>query len=626
MKNEARTVLSQSSSLQTVTTPSNTAPVLILNDIPLGKQFADYLCRLENNSNSEVAWAARLVCLAVAEGLVCLRLDEYAGKSIRLGENASPILLPSLEKWEQSLRQSRLVGKPDEYTPLILEANHYLYLARYWAYEKNLADRLLALAANPCQGIDIAQLRTHLDHLFLHNTGQPDHQKLAAAVAVLQQFCVISGGPGTGKTSTVIRILAALHLHMGGAALRIALSAPTGKAAARLQEAMREQKSRLNLSSELLAILPETACTLHRLLGAKPDSVSFRHHRQNPLPLDVLVVDEASMIDLALMAKLVDALPIHARLILLGDKDQLSSVEAGSVFGDLCIASGYSLPFCDQLYAASGIKPMSVDLFVPALADCVAILTRSHRFGAKSGIGELARLINEGRTKAALKLLTSGYHADIVWDQGRSRVHLDLLERMEQGYRTFLEAIDGDTDPREVLRLFGNFRVFTAHRKGMHGTEGINGRFEEYLFAKRRIRSGTRWYCGRPVIMVSNDYDLRLFNGDIGIALKCGSELRVFFEDADGRIRSFSPGRLPEHETVYAMTVHKSQGSEFAEIVLVLPDHESPVVNRPLIYTAITRAKQRVEIRSSRAVLEKAIGNLPRRSSGLRERLAMLPP
>jgi exodeoxyribonuclease V alpha subunit len=620
MVNEAR--LDSLRSPLPVAVDVSAAPLVqVLNDSFLSKQFAAYLCRLDGEAGSAVVWAARLVCQAVAEGHVCIRLDDYAGRTVALGEEGPVVTLPGLAEWLAALGASRLVGRPGEFAPLILEANRRLYLARYWAYEKKLADRLLALAESPCPGVDVRKLRADLDRLFAHNRERPDRQKLAAAVAVLRRFCVISGGPGTGKTSTVVRILAALRSQAGEQPLRVALSAPTGKAAARLQESIRDQKARLALPPELLDALPDAASTLHRLLGARPDSVYFRHNRDYPLPLDVLVVDEASMIDLALMAKLVDALPEQARLILLGDKDQLASVEAGAVFGDLCAGSGYSPYFYDQLHAASGVELESGDLFVPALSDCVALLTRSHRFGADSGIGELARLVNGGRAKAAVRLLARGGRSDIDWEHGRSRARTDLVQRMEEGYQAFFAAVDGCAEPQAVLRAFGGFRVLAAHRTGDGGAEGINRRFEERLYAKRRLRPGTRWYAGRPVIITRNDYDLRLFNGDIGVALGAGADLRVYFEDADGRLRGFAPGRLPEHETVYAMTVHKSQGSEFDEIVLVLPDGDSPVVDRPLVYTAITRAKRRAEIRGSQAVLERAIERLPKQSSGLRERL-----
>jgi exodeoxyribonuclease V alpha subunit len=587
---------------------------------PLGRQFAACLSRLDGRIDPRVAWAARLVCEAVAAGRVCLRLEEYAGLEIFPDGGETPLALPPLPEWLKVLRQSRLVGEPGQFAPLILDREHRLYLARYWHYEKTLADRLLALARSPCARIDRDLLRADLDLLFAHNRGVvPDRQKLAAAVAVLRRFCVISGGPGTGKTSTVVRILAALQSQAGTRPLRIALAAPTGKAAARLKEAIGRQKADLDLPESLVKAIPDEATTLHRLLGARPNSIRFRHHGDNPLPVDVLVVDEASMIDLALMAKLVDALPDGARLILLGDKDQLAAVEAGSVFGDLCASAGYSADFRDAVAAVCGFAPEQGDLWAPPLSDCVALLDRSYRFGAASGIGELARFINRGESRRALAMLAKGAHSDLAWLGTASR--RELLDRMEQGYREFFEAVEAGAEPRDILRKLDRFRVLTAHREGDSGVQGVNRAFEERRFGTGRPRPGARWYPGRPVIVTRNDYDLRLFNGDIGVALGGPTELRVYFEDADGRIRGFAPSRLPEHETVYAMTVHKSQGSEFDEILLLLPDGESPILDRPLVYTALTRARHRAEIRGSRTVLDAAIRRLKERGSGLAARL-----
>lgn len=588
---------------------------------PLGRQFAAYLCRLANEPDPAVNWAARLACQAVAEGQVCLRLADWAGADVLPEAGAVPSALPPLDDWLKRLGRSPLVGRPGDFKPLILDAGNRLYLARYWNYERKLAERLLDLARQPAAHIDPAHLRAGLDRLFAHNTELPDLQKQAAAVAVLRRFCVISGGPGTGKTSTVVRILAALQDQAGEKPLRIALSAPTGKAAARLQNSIRDQKAKLDVPPALRDAIPDTASTLHRLLGARPESVYFRHDRDNPLPIDVAVVDEASMIDLALMAKLADALPSHARLILLGDKDQLAAVEAGSVFGDLCASAGYSPDFAEKLAAVCGFPVSGVDLFAPLMSDCVALLTRSHRFRDESGIGALARLVNEGKAKQALELLGQGTYADLAFTRERGRQVQDLAERMQAGYRAYFAAVDSGAEPQAVLRAFDAFRVLTAHREGGRGARGVNRQFEERLWAERRLWPGTRWYAGRPVIVTRNDYNLRLFNGDIGVALFQGKELRVYFEDADGQVRGFAPGRLPEHETVYAMTVHKSQGSEFDEVLLLLPEAESPVLDRPLVYTAITRARHKADIRGTAPVLEAAIKRPPVRSSGLGERL-----
>ena len=286
----------------------------------LDRRFASCLQQFDPCMDESVKWAASLASQAVGEGHVCLDLRRYAGVEIEPGQR-----LPPVKAWQQRLSASPVVGRKGEFKPLIIE-DERLYLARYWHYETQLAARLTARAGESCPDIDLPRLAADLDRLFAHNAGLAlDWQKSAAAIAVLRRLCVISGGPGTGKTSTVARLLAALQSQADGG-LRIALAAPTGKAAARMQDSIRLQKRSLDLPDHIIASIPETASTLHRLLGARTGSAHFRHDRGNPLAVDVVVVDEASMIDLALLSKLMDALPSKARLILLGDKDQLAAV------------------------------------------------------------------------------------------------------------------------------------------------------------------------------------------------------------------------------------------------------------------------------------------------------------
>ena len=577
---------------------------------PLSRQLVACLRRFDPGMGEAVAYAARLVSEAVVDGHVCIDLRHYAGRCTETDTR-----LPELSAWTETLERSPVVGRPGEFTPLILD-DCRLYLARYWLYEKDLAEDLLARAGEVDE-VDRERLRADLDRLFAHNAEQPDWQRSAAATAVLRRLCVISGGPGTGKTSTVVRILAGLQSQAEGR-LRIALAAPTGKAAARMQESIRAQKANLSFPQAVLDAIPESASTLHRLLGSRPDSVYFRHDHDNPLAVDVVVVDEASMIDLALMAKLLQAVPAHARLILLGDKDQLCAVEAGAVFGDLCAGRGYSPSFRERLRQVAGVDVEEGVEGASRLSDSITFLTRSHRFGGDSGIGELAQLTNRGEAVGAAELLRSGRFSDIVW-RPETVAAGELLARTEEGYRAYFAAVEAGLPDGEVLAAFHRFRVLTAHREGTAGATMFNRLFDERL--RERMRIAAHWYPGRPVMITRNDYGLKLFNGDVGICLPKAGELRVCFEDADGRIRSLAPGRLPEHETAYAMTVHKSQGSEFDEVVFLLPEPESPILNRPLIYTAITRAKRRVEIWGGEQSLATGIGKLPERTSGLRERL-----
>ena len=586
-----------------------------LADIPLGsleRALLDSLQRLDPQASPAVLAGAALCSEALARGDVCLPLRAWAGSQPWPG---SVLRLPELAQWRAQLSESALVGAPGDFAPLILDGER-LYLARYHAYEVRLAQRLLALATQRPE-VDEQRLADSLQRLFAFNQQSPDWQRLAAAQAVRRQLAVISGGPGTGKTTTVVRLLAALLEQ--GRPLAIGLAAPTGKAAARMAEAIRNAKATLPVSEEIKAALPETARTLHRLLGASGDSPQVRHDAAQPLPLDVLVVDEASMIDLALMAKLVEALPPGARLILLGDKDQLSAVEAGAVFAELCEGRGFDAGSAAELQRITGQR-VPVQSPSSRLGDAVVLLSHSHRFAGDSGIGELARRINAGDARGTLALLAED-RPDLAWNAHPAQN--GLLERLDAGYAGFLAAARGG-DPTQAFAAFNAFRVLTAQREGGWGVAGINEAFETRI--RRRFSLGNaRWYPGRAVMVRQNDYALGLFNGDIGICLNSEHGLRVFFESEDG-YRPFVPARLPSHDSAFAMTVHKSQGSEFAEVLLVLPEQPSPLLTRSLLYTGITRAKNKVELWSLAPRLQEAVSTRAERAAGLAERLAITAP
>ncbi len=587
-----------------------------LAELPLGpleRALVDSLRRLDPAAEPLVLASAALLCAALDKGDVCLPLARMAGQR-PWPEHA--FKLPSLTDWRRQLQASPLVGGAESFAPMILEGER-LYLARYQAYEKQLAEQLLSRATD-LPSIDEAQLSESLTRLFSFNTQQPDWQRLAAAQAVRRKLAVISGGPGTGKTTTVVRLLAALLEQSAGAALAIGLAAPTGKAAARMAEAIRNAKASLPVSEAIKAALPEEARTLHRLLGSRGDSPQVRHNAANPLALDVLVVDEASMVDLALMAKLVDALPSNARLILLGDKDQLCAVEAGAVFAELCEGRGFDAQAAADLQRITG---QQVPLAQPTsrLGDAVVLLTHSHRFAGDSGIGELARRINGGEVAATLNLLQES-RADLAWNTEPTAA--DLLDRLDRGYSPFLAAAKS-ADPTAAFAAFNDFRALTAQREGVWGVAGINEALEARIKRRERLPSRERWYAGRPIMVRQNDYALGLFNGDIGICLDSEFGLRVFFEGEDG-YRPFAPARLPSHDCAFAMTVHKSQGSEFSEVLLALPEQPSPLLTRSLFYTGITRAKHKVEIWGLPARLSEAVATRAERAAGLAQRLGAI--
>ncbi|MBI5446173.1 MAG: exodeoxyribonuclease V subunit alpha [Deltaproteobacteria bacterium] len=572
------------------------------------------------------AWLSR----ATAQGSVCLDLASAAEELKELG-----IARLSVPEWIDALRASAAVGGRGEFAPLILSGAR-LYLQRYWSYERRVADFVRERAAAVLE-LDEASARASLERLFPRRADgdrdEVDEQKLAAAVAASKRLCILSGGPGTGKTTTVSRILALLLEREGP--LRIALAASTGKAAARLQESIRGQRARLELPAELASRVPEEASTVHRLLGAVPGTTSFRHGAENPLPYDLVVVDEVSMIDLPLMARLVSALAPRTRVLLVGDRDQLASVQAGSVLGDLCGPGperhAYSPAFAQTLARMTGERVPGDPGRPPGgpLADCVTFLRRSYRFGAESGIGGLCLAVNQGDAAGATKLLRKagggppGSRPELSWREAPTQERLRReLEELVLG--TFAPGLR-ETDPGEAFRSFDAFRILCAHREGPYGATAVN-RAVEGILLEHGLASRGGWYPGRPVLVVRNDPGLRLANGDVGLVLadpEEGGALRAYFPAPEGTAgwRRLPLLRLPPHETCYAMTVHKSQGSEFDRVLLLLGDRPSRVLTRELLYTGASRARNSLEVWGSEEVVAQAVARRVARASGLGEAL-----
>lgn len=582
--------------------------------------FGRLMARLAGSERPELALAAALASRATGEGDVCVRLADFAGRSVPGFE----LTAPALDDWTGLLREHTVVGAPGDFRPLVLDDAGRLYLYRYWDYEKRLAEELLARAQD-ADGVDEALLRAGLARYFPN--ARDSEQKIAAAMAVMRRLCVISGGPGTGKTTTVVKILALLAEQAHGR-ITIGLAAPTGKAAARVQDAIRAALDTLDVDLFARAAIPIEASTIHRLLGARPDSVYYRHDRDHPLALDVLVVDEASMADLALAVKLLEALPRRARVILLGDKDQLASVEAGAVLGDVCAGAGLSTAFAKRIAAAAGLTASKITAAKgarPRLADSIALLERSYRFGPDSGIGKLARLVNAGQGAEALEMLKSGTQADVAWrtvapGELKTQLAATVVERL----RVYFDAVRANEAPEKIFELFDRYRVLCAHRRGLFGVTALNRMIEDALDAEHLVNLRQAWYAGRPVMIARNDYGARLFNGDVGITLPDASDegrFKVFFRSAGEGVRAFTPARLPEHETVYAMTIHKAQGSEFGAVLMVLPSELSPIMSRELLYTGITRSMSRVEIWGDESAFCDAVARRVIRASALQEHL-----
>lgn len=585
--------------------------------------------------------AAFELSLAIGNGHVCLRLADLRDTLAAAADPLQPAIdLPTMRG---RLLTSGVVGTPEQplAMPLLLDADDRLYLHRHFDYERRLAWRLLR-AAQGAPAPDEAVVRAQLQALFGagHADGRIDWQKIAAALALRQRLLVVSGGPGTGKTSTVVNLLACLLTQ--DTSLRIALAAPTGKAAARLGEAIAQRAARL--PAALRERMPVAAHTVHRLLGAYPGG--FAHDARNPLAIDVLVVDEASMLDLALATHLLEAVPEAARIVLLGDKDQLAAVESGAVFAELSVDPTLGAACIDALAEVCGVDAAQIApgpaLEASPLRDSVVWFTHNYRFCADSPIARAADHIRRGRAVELIETLGSDRDAAVRWldDAGDPGAALGAtaLQCMADGYAPYLDAVQRDpSDVAAVSRAFERFRVLCALREGLRGVLAVN----EHLSRLARSRLapqgasqgdvGTPWYIGRAVMVLRNDPLLKLFNGDIGIVLPAGNgEVMVHFSQGGGGHRCVPPLRLPLHETAFAMTVHKAQGSEFDELLLLLPQQRSRVLTRELLYTALTRARSRVVLAAGRAVLQAAIETPTRRHSGLLARLrdeaAMLAP
>jgi exodeoxyribonuclease V alpha subunit len=566
---------------------------------PLDLELAHCLARLGGERDERVLVAAALASRAVGLGHLCADLPRVTTTALcNCDEELVVVRWPELDPWLTALRNSRLVARMqlgptlEAERPLVLDDSGRIYLRRYADYQLRLAREIAELSSRRDSG-------DSWDALLSRFFGDDDSntQKLAARAAVTCGFCIVSGGPGTGKTTTVVRILALMQeraLMMGTAPLRIKLLAPTGKAAQRLRESIRAELDALPCQPSVrlaLARHADEASTIHRALGYRPHTPTrFRYGRERRLAHDAVFVDEASMVDAALMCKLVEAVPRKSSLVLLGDKDQLASVEAGAILGDI---------------------------YQAGLAGAAVHLDKSFRYREGSGIGRCTRAVNRGDADAAVAALGDD-------------VTLEPFCELEPLTRAFgalvserLRAFFSASGPEERLALLSRFRVLCAHRHGPCGVVAINAAIERHIMSLFGIRTDQAMYDGRPIIILRNDYQLGLYNGDIGVIAVVDGIRRAYFPgDGSGVPRVLSAARLPLHETVFAMTVHKSQGSEVDTVALVLPGRASPIVTRELIYTAISRARRQARLFGSEAILRQAIARRVERASGLTQLLA----
>ncbi len=585
-----------------------------------------FACFIAEHSATDVdgllAFSAALVSQNNQDGDVCVELDEYLDRPFFNSDHVAPDYLPSgieSEQWRQSLLDSRCVGEPGDETPLILDDGR-LYLNRYWHYESSIAESIASrLQISPEINSDI--LRSQLGQLFPEPDNQAtlDPQKLAVTLAAMRHFVVISGGPGTGKTTTVIKILVLLLSQQP--TMRIGLAAPTGKAAANMIDSIQALKEDSIIDPGLRDLIPLQATTIHRLLGY--NNHRFRHSAGNPMALDCLVIDEASMLDLTLAYRLLDALPAQARIILLGDRDQLASVAAGNVLGDITghgRAIGYSQSQRQTLTSILECPPQNIPQAESPcpISDSIALLTRGYRFSQDSDIGRLANLINQGDSVAAIELLkqsTSG----LSWQTpSENSSELTIPDWVLDSFR----AVVSSETVLQALEEFDRTRILCAVHRGPSGVNEINRLITDQVRSHQAFNSDDN-YQGKPILITANDYELNLFNGDTGLLWRDEAGVLIAcFRDDEQNIRRLPIYSLPNHVTAWAMTVHKSQGSEFESVFLVLPDNEeSLAVSREIIYTGVTRANRNLLVHGSSNVLIASIQRITRRSSGLAQRL-----
>lgn len=512
--------------------------------------------------------AVALVSRARRLGDTGITLDQLAAETGELREVIEPSLLAMVKDasaWKRALRASVVVGDAAGTTPLVLR-DDLLQLRRYHDAEKHIAARIRALLQEP-------------------------------AVGGVHAFSIITGGPGTGKTTQVARML--VDLAKSGSHLRVGLAAPTGKAAARLTESIRQRIDEIRADDGTVVPMPGEARTLHRLLRYSPKTNTYRSTRTDPLDDDLIIVDEASMVDVLLLDALLRAMKPGARMLLVGDHNQLASVETGDVLGALCRA------------AESGSKAL--------FGERVVTLTHSWRFASQPAIGALASAILTGDIAALQRACDADGDASAARLIAEPRAADALLAPIAQHLNACMDA----TTPGGLMDALDGFRVLAPEREGRLGVQGINDAIEHWMGRHGRAVHEP-WYHGRPVLVTANDYTTGVYNGDLGVVWRQDGEVSVHFRDNDGKTRAVAPIRLPSVETAWAMTVHKAQGSEFDDVMVVVPEHDSRVMSRELLYTAVTRARKCVTIVGGIRSIERAMARRTGRTSGLEARLGAL--
>lgn len=577
------------------------------------KQFANYF------SDQKIRPYLYLLSHSFSEGHVCIDLNNL---------NTHILIEAGYDEQlnRQDLESSDWVGQQTDYKPLIVLGDK-LYFHRYFTYETKILKSIqsLILSGKQQRKENEKLLLKHKEKIMelFRSTDTSvliDWQKIAAISAVLNSFNIITGGPGTGKTTTVAKLLSILFTIDPD--MKVALAAPTGKAAARMAESLK------NAGQEFEDLKPKfdnlEPSTIHRLLGVERNSIYFKHKKNNPLPHDLVIIDESSMIDIALFSKLLDAIKPQSKIIFLGDKDQLASVEAGSLFGDLCMAQGKLNQFSPASVALfnqfinEDQKKLTDEYICEShhlLSEQIIELRHSYRFSSESGIGQLSQAILHNQ-KEQLMAFSNSTDKSVRLDFEYSE---EIFESFVAGFRSYIE----EKDIAQALKKLNDLKVLCAVREGEWGLYALNDKIQKILQNQGLISVNTQFYEHRPVIVNSNNYELGLFNGDVGIVRKDeNGQLKVWFEMSDGNLKSFLPAMIDAVDTVFAMTIHKSQGSEFKKVLVVLPNQQNmALLTRELLYTAVTRAKEEITLQATENVMKDCIGKSVERGSGIVERL-----
>ncbi|MFP4460099.1 MAG: exodeoxyribonuclease V subunit alpha [Candidatus Zixiibacteriota bacterium] len=620
-----------------------------LNSIDL--HFADFICNLADKNAKDdgydIIWhIAALLSNKISSGDICLMLKDIENSKIsdnvyindydtdHISDNYR---FPSIIEIQKALDDTGIVSAPDGFAPLIIDSSVRLYMQKYYYYETKIIEKLSHIINSKPLDFDEGFAKSILDRLY-PDTSQDglNWQKIGTALSILRQFIVITGGPGTGKTTTAARAMAfliAMYRNSGQNA-KIAICAPTGKAARRLSDSIGQQVEGIDIDEDIKEMIPREAKTLHRLLGAKWFSSFYRHDADNPLPYNIIIVDESSMVDMPLFAKLLDAIPKNGKLIMLGDKDQLASVEAGHIFGAVCDRPNldrYSSDTAQKLENLIGEKVKISEKDRPKLEDSIVFLKKNWRFKGGGDIGKLASSIRDGEKDNIMKIMMAEKFPDIefVYDKSQNEITDYIAHRFSDN---FLE-MNHINSIEEAASEIDNFSILCALKHGPFGAERIDERVKAFVKHKLGISKNAEYFNGMPIMILKNDPSKSLYNGDIGIVkysqskprnISNDKELRFHIRLKEKEYRNYLIHQLPEHTSCYAMTIHKSQGSEFKEIAVILPDKPSPILTKELFYTAISRAKEKVYIFGKKEIIADMIGLKIKRESGLKERLSLI--